>query len=108
MIKLSYQMLLATTHPTIECKTASRMFPMYIMCRRNREFNTLIEFSTSTQKKFHTKKYTNFDFCEGKNHKHLESRLIYKAKQLMLKTNQENIHILEDAASSVQVDILNT
>ena len=31
-----------------------------------------------------SKLYTNFEFCEGKNHKHLKNTLIYKAKQFML------------------------
>jgi hypothetical protein len=31
-----------------------------------------------------SKPYTNFDFCEGKNHKHLNITLHYKAKQFML------------------------
>ena len=51
--------------------------------------------------------YTNFKFCEGKNHKHLENTLIYKAKQYML-FFKKSLHILEDGASSLQVDILNT
>ena len=34
-----------------------------------------------------SKLYANFEFCEEKNHKHLEKKntLIYKAKQFMLK-----------------------
>ena len=30
------------------------------------------------------KLYTNFEFCEEKNHKHLKDILIYKAKQFIL------------------------
>ena len=30
-----------------------------------------------------SKLYTNFEFCEGTNSKHLKNTLIYKAKQFM-------------------------
>ena len=54
-----------------------------------------------------SKLYNNFEFYEGKYQKHLENTLIYKAKNffdnLFLK---KSLHILEDNASSVQVDIL--
>ena len=58
-----------------------------------------------------SKTYTNFELCEGKNHnfflkKHidLQSQVIYVDKLFFKK----GLHILEDGASSVQVDILNT
>ena len=35
-----------------------------------------------------SKLYTNFNFCEGKNHKQLKNTLIYKAKQFVLTTNK--------------------
>ena len=31
-----------------------------------------------------TKLFTNFEFCEGTNHKHLKNTLIHKAKLLTL------------------------
>jgi hypothetical protein len=31
-----------------------------------------------------SKLYTNFEFCEGKNHRHLKNTLIYKTKEFML------------------------
>ena len=57
-----------------------------------------------------SKLYTNFELCEEINHKHLKNTLIYKAKQFMLpkKKFKKSLYILEDTASSVQVDILNT
>jgi hypothetical protein len=47
--------------------------------------------------------HTNFEFCEGKNHKHLKNTLIYKAKQFVLtkKIPRKNLRILEDGASSL-------
>ena len=51
-----------------------------------------------------SKLYTNFEFCEGKNHKHFKNTLIYKAKQKILtKKFKKNLHILKDGASGVQV-----
>jgi hypothetical protein len=49
-----------------------------------------------------SKLYTNFEFCEGKNHKHLKNTLIYKSQtiyvaKLKLKKSTHNI---EDVASS--------
>ena len=57
-----------------------------------------------------SKLYTNFEFCEGKNHKHLKNTLIYKRQTIYVaKLNfKKSIHNLEDGASSVQVGILNT
>ena len=47
---------------------------------------------------------TTFEFCEGKNHRHLEKKMIYKAKQFMMtKEFQKSLHILEDGARGVQV-----
>ena len=55
-----------------------------------------------------SKLYNNFELCEGKNHKHSETILIHKAKiffnKLFLKIS---LHVIEDNASSVQVNILN-
>jgi hypothetical protein len=31
-----------------------------------------------------SKLYTNFEFCEEKNHPHFKNLLIYKAKQIMM------------------------
>ena len=31
--------------------------------------------------------YTNFEFYEGKNHKHFKSKLIYKAKHITMTKN---------------------
>ena len=42
-----------------------------------------------------SKLYTNFEFCEEKNHRHFKNVLIYKSKQ--------SSHILEDSVSVVQV-----
>ena len=39
------------------------------------------------------KLYTNFEICERKFHKNMESTLIYKVKQFMLK-DPSNIYIL--------------
>ena len=36
-----------------------------------------------------SKLHTNFEFCEGKYHKHLKSVLIYKVKQFMMTNNQK-------------------
>ena len=51
--------------------------------------------------------YINFEFCEGKNHKHLENTMIYKAKQIIstnfFSSKKQSLHILEDGASSMQV-----
>jgi hypothetical protein len=51
------------------------------------------------------KLYTNFEFCEGKNHIHFKNTPIYKAKQTMTttKNSKKNLHILEDGTSGVQV-----
>ena len=55
-----------------------------------------------------SKLYTNFEICGGKNHKHLKNTLIYNAKKFMLTTKfKKSLQILEDGASSVQVDTLN-
>jgi hypothetical protein len=56
-----------------------------------------------------TKLYTNFEFCEGKNHKQLKNTLIYKAKQFTLtrRISRKAYIFLEDNASSVQEGILN-
>ena len=51
-----------------------------------------------------SKLYTNFEYCEEVNHKHFTNMLIYKAKQFRMEKNpQQNLHILEDGASHVQV-----
>ena len=56
-----------------------------------------------------SKLYTDFEFCEGKNHKYLKNTLIYKANQfILIKKIEDSLHILENNASGVQVDILNT
>jgi hypothetical protein len=49
------------------------------------------------------------NYVKGKiNHERLRNTLIYKAKQLMLTILfKKSLHILEDGASSVQVDMLN-
>ena len=49
--------------------------------------------------------YTNFEFCEEKNHKRFKSILIWKAKQLMLikKNTKKSLHFLEDSSSGEQV-----
>ena len=54
--------------------------------------------------------HANFEFFEWKIHKHLKNTLIYKAKQFMFtkKEIKKSPHILEDGASSLQVDILDT
>ena len=48
-----------------------------------------------------SEQFTNFEFCEIKDHKHLQKKnLIYKAKQFVLTKNLKKIqHILEDSAS---------
>ena len=49
--------------------------------------------------------YNNFEFCEGKNHRHckkhinLQSQAVYDDK----KNSKKNLHILENGASGVQV-----
>jgi hypothetical protein len=52
-----------------------------------------------------SKLYTDFEFCEGKNHRHFENMLIYKAKQIMMTkiNSKKSLHVLEDDASGVQV-----
>ena len=51
----------------------------------------------------------HFDICERKNHKHPKNTLIHKAKQYMSTVFfHEKSTYLEESASSVQVDILNT
>ena len=51
--------------------------------------------------------YTNFEIYDGKYHKRLKNTLIYKSHQFMLTIFLKKIlHIVEDGASSVQVDIL--
>ena len=52
-----------------------------------------------------SKLYTDFEFCEEKNHWHFKNILIYKAQQIMMtkKISQKSLHILEDGASGVQV-----
>ena len=56
-----------------------------------------------------SKLYTNFEFGEGKNHKRLKNTLIYKTKQFLLTICflKKNLHILENGANNVQVDLLN-
>jgi hypothetical protein len=56
-----------------------------------------------------SKLFTNFEFfVKEKNHKYLKNTLIYKAKQvlLMIFFLKRSLHILEDGASNVQVEIL--
>ena len=58
-----------------------------------------------------SKLYTNFEFCEERNHIHFRNMIIYKAKKWWLNNNNNTIklqynkslHILEDDASGVQV-----
>jgi hypothetical protein len=56
-----------------------------------------------------SKLYTNFEFCEEKNHRHFKNILIYKDKKIMMTTkiknkkSKESLHILQDGASVVQV-----
>ena len=48
--------------------------------------------------------YTNFKFCEEKNHRRWINKLIYRSKQFMMKKNSNiSIHIIVDSASVVQV-----
>ena len=57
-----------------------------------------------------SKLYTNFEFCEEKNHRDIKNIPIYKAKQIVMtkKNSKKNLHIFEGGASGVQVgDILN-
>ena len=53
----------------------------------------------------HSKPYTNFEFCEDKNHQHVKIILVYKAKQITMTKNnsKKSLHILEDNTSGVQV-----
>ena len=51
-----------------------------------------------------SKLYTNFELCEERNHRHFKNMMVYKTKQIMVtKKIQENLNILEDDASGVQV-----
>ena len=45
------------------------------------------------------KLYTDFEFCEEENHRHLRNIMMYKARQIMMTV----LHILEDGTSDVQV-----
>ena len=54
-----------------------------------------------------SKLYTNFEFCEGKNHTHLKTYWSTKPSNLCWKKIKEKVYMfLEHGASSVQVDIL--
>ena len=56
-----------------------------------------------------SKLYIKFGFCEGKNQRQLKNSLIYIIKQFMFPNFfKKSLHILEDSASSVQVNKLNT
>jgi hypothetical protein len=52
-----------------------------------------------------SKLYTNFEFCEGKNHRHFKNIPIYKAKPIMMtkKNSKKIMRIFEGGASGVQV-----
>ena len=51
------------------------------------------------------KLYTNFEFCDDTNHRHLKNILIYKANETTMTKNssKKTVHFLEDNASGVQV-----
>ena len=53
--------------------------------------------------------YPNFEFCEGKNHKHLENTFDVQSQAIYVdnKKFKKSLHILEDGVSNVQVEILN-
>ena len=58
-----------------------------------------------------SKRYTNFEIYEGKNHTNLERKNIDLQSQAIYvdkKSSKNNLLNLEDGASSVQVDILST
>ena len=51
-----------------------------------------------------SKLYTNFEFCEEKNHRHVLNILNKKANLIMMtKNSKKSLHVLEDGASVVQV-----
>ena len=56
-----------------------------------------------------SKQFTNFEFCEKKNHKHFKNTLIYKAKNFMLtKKISKKFYIFQKMVQvSVQAMILN-
>ena len=50
--------------------------------------------------------YINSTFCKGKITNIWENTLIYKSNLCWTKIFKKSLHVLEDGASSVQVDIL--
>ena len=55
-----------------------------------------------------SKLYNKFKFCEGINHKHLKKHIDLQSQTIHVdkKHFEKCLHILEDSASNVQVDIL--
>ena len=51
------------------------------------------------------KLYTNFEFCEEKNHIHVKKHIGLQSHAILWwqKNSMKNLHILEDRASGVQI-----
>jgi hypothetical protein len=48
-----------------------------------------------------SKLYTNLEWCEEKNHRHIKRILIYKAKQYMMKKNPKKVYIFQKMVQTV-------
>jgi hypothetical protein len=67
--------------------------------------STQLHYPTHVLSESVSKLYTNFEFCEWKNHKHLKTHRSTKPSNICWPIYfKKSLHILKDDASSVQVD----